>query len=332
MKRFFDLRGTKEQAEAMAAIIQNRFGGKVLVFSPAEAAGIPERVQETMLHHGIIGLIYGCGDGYECRDLGRDAYLIHGGTQYVHDDVPKSFDALLVQILKANQMGSHPVHNMAVMNLYLGYYHQAMGHYPPDVFEAGFGHDHLGQLLGCALHRIMFNGCSPDTESLVNAQPLKVIFNSLSMPIDLKTYEGDVCYGTRLEDYRGGPFSFVFSHVVYEHVSHPRDFTQRIFDLLAPDGVFITMVDLTGHSFGKTEYDFLYLGDEKWQATQNPESSGHVVNRMRHADYQKLFGGIGFAVESEIIGKMEIPADLQALYPGVDLSPRMARYICRKGN
>lgn len=332
MKRFFDLNGTPEQAKAVTEFFPRHYGGRTMIFSPQEAAGIPERLQEAMLHHGIIGFIHSCPGGLSCEDPGRTAHLIYGGTQSVHTDVSDSFNGLGLAILKANQMGSHPIHNMGVLNLYLDLFKKETGAYPKSVFEAGFGHDHIGQLFCCAFRGITFNGITPETHPLVDSAIANSILRSLFFRFDIDSFSGDVRYKTKLEDYRTDRrYELIYSHVVYEHVENVDSFTKAIFNVLDDKGLFITTVDLTGHSFGKAECSFLYLSDDEWKAVvSSRDGTGHVVNRMRHCDYVALFERVGFSVKHEIISRMDIPPDLQAKYQDVDLSPRMVKYVLSK--
>jgi SAM-dependent methyltransferase len=109
-----------------------------------------------------------------------------------------------------------------------------------------------------------------------------------------------------------GSFDCVTSTAVLEHVPAPDipAILRECRRLLAPDGIMICEIDYHDHyssSDGEiTPYNFLRFSPRRWRLFN---SSLHFQNRLRHAEYRKLFLEAGFRVleeETSEVGDREL--------------------------
>jgi SAM-dependent methyltransferase len=113
----------------------------------------------------------------------------------------------------------------------------------------------------------------------------------------------------------GGPLDVVYSNDVMEHVDDPRAVFRAAHRLLAPGGLFINNVDLSGHNcFANPErpLDFLTCDDKLWTAMF---SNVVTTNRVRYSDLVAAAEAAGFRVkDTRVVRKVE-PAYLAEIRP-----------------
>lgn len=144
-----------------------------------------------------------------------------------------------------------------------------------------------------------------------------------------------------------GPFGFISSVSVLEHVTDPRRTVDRMSALLAPGGIMWHSIDLRDHSNFDLPLRFLFMTDQEY-ARINTE------NRARASDWMKIFEDFGFEIleSNDAIltaeGHQALTLDPKSIQPGVttkmreamappfnqkdlpDLSTLMVQVLCRK--
>ncbi len=104
-------------------------------------------------------------------------------------------------------------------------------------------------------------------------------------------------------------FDFICSNNTFEHI--PKiilvDILKEFKRLLKPDGVMSHFIDMTDHfaHFDKsiTEYNFLKFSSKQWRLIDN---SIQPQNRMRWADYQKIYRDLDIKITAEEVRKGDV--------------------------
>lgn len=144
-----------------------------------------------------------------------------------------------------------------------------------------------------------------------------------------------------------GPFNFISSVSVLEHVTDPKKAVSRMSDLLVPGGIMWHSIDLRDHSNFDLPLRFLSMSDEDY-ARINTE------NRVRASGWMEILEGFGFEIlESNNAllsadGSQVVTTDPMTVRPGVtekmrdamasrfkqndlrDLSTLMVQILCKK--
>jgi SAM-dependent methyltransferase len=155
--------------------------------------------------------------------------------------------------------------------------------------------------------------------------------NILDFSVDVKRFEGTVTYQSTLQQLPvAGVYDLVYSHVVLEHVHDPIGFIQHAHRLLSEKGLFISTIDLTGHSYGEHPWSFLELSDEEFRA-RTTNTGEFVANRLRYDDYLRIFAENGFQIERvEVPMRMDVPDAIRQRWNNADLSVAMVLFACSK--
>jgi SAM-dependent methyltransferase len=173
---------------------------------------------------------------------------------------------------------------------------------PPDGFYEAL-RDYLLAVEGFAWWR-----------SFAERQPGRVDFPSVSSFPSASELLSSIDYRCSVSSdalpFSGGSFDLVYSMAALEHVTEPERTVGEIERVLAPGGLAIHEIDL-GHHGSQDPLRFLEFSDEHWRRQTTPYGgglslrsildggfSGEVFcNRLRRADWIRLFESAGLAVE-----------------------------------
>ena len=165
--------------------------------------------------------------------------------------------------------------------------------------------------------------------SFAERQPGRVEFPSVSSFPSASDLLASIDYRSSVSSdslpFPGGTFDLVYSIAALEHVPEPERTVAEIARVLAPGGLAIHEIDLKHHG-SEDPLRFLEFSDEEWRRRATPYGtdlslrtildggfSGEVFcNRLRSADWKRLFESAGLAVE-----RMEpvIVLDVSAVRP-----------------
>lgn len=330
--KFIRIQGSADRIAALRAEYEREFGAAVIVTHSVP----PEEIQDLLSTSAVIGLIPSeAGDCYmpgisERLDAAHPQALKHLHQAVGQTDIVDRLHEGLFRLIRySGQIGSSLVHNFQVAAKSVERYREITGAYPQSVCEAGFGSDCTGQILFCLLHGIRYSGVSaqPGGKSFSNWDELQKILQYLRTPLDVRSCVGSVVHNADFAaQHAPGPYDLVYSHVVYEHVTDPRGFTEHIVRSLGPDGYFVCDVDFTGHGYGDHPLAFLKLSDAQFGGGVN-----QVANRMKYEDYLTMFADQGLeVVRAERSMPLDVPNDIVASFPEYTLGYGMCEFACRK--
>jgi len=320
---FIGIKATDIEREAFIKELWKEGRIEVVAISAEAAAGVPERIQKKLKDQGVL-CVYPNDNGLDCSNIWKAARHIRNGYAFPTSQVNEYMGNLYQQLAFLTRIGSSLIHNLKIINIYVNSYHTKMNAKPSTVFEAGFGVDHLGQMLYCWMHDIRYSGATIDTGPILSQEALEKCLRSLSFTPDLMT--GMVEYETSLAKSKNpDQHDLVFSHVVLEHVKDPRGFLLKAYELTAPNGYFISGIDLSGHSYGNTPWDFMTLSDDEFK-----KKCTDLTNRWKCDEWKDAMEAVGFSVECRVFSRMDVPASVKAMYPNKDITPGYVQFYCHK--
>lgn len=150
--------------------------------------------------------------------------------------------------------------------------------------------------------------------SFAERQPGRVEFPSVSSFPSASDLLASIDYRSSVSSdslpFASGTFDLVYSIAALEHVPEPERTVAEIARVLAPGGLAIHEIDLKHHG-SEDPLRFLEFSDEEWRRRATPYGtdlslrtildggfSGEVFcNRLRSADWKRLFESAGLAVE-----------------------------------
>lgn len=329
---FIGIKATTAQQDDLIRELETIASIKAIPLTIDEVKAIPPIVQDALMTRGVIGLFYN-ENGIDCSSCWNAVNQIRGimGLSALQIN---EYTKNLYQLLKfQSQVGSSLVHNFVVASLYLQRFRKLKKKLPENILEIGFGRDPLGQILCCSGHGVQYSGLSPESGPIFDQKALVHTLFALGLHdiADLQKSTGNICYEMNIEDdHQLPPHPAVFSHVVLEHVERPSEFVERLSHLVRPGGYFITDIDMTGHSYGKTPYDFMKLNDEEFNQIATTAKTSAVKNRLKCDDWKALFETVGFKVSYTVKSRMDVPQEIQDMYPGKDITPKMAAFSCQR--
>lgn len=252
------------------------------------------------------------------------AKLSHRAPRPNPDETLAALEAVVAYF---NERQGSPLRSFALTNQYLTRYRKLAGQAPRNVLEVGGNSDLTGQLLACAVHGTVYNGATFTKGPGLQPEVLEPLMRILCLDYNLRAHLGEAIFGVDFTAMEGldGPYEFIFSHVVLEHVADLPGFFEAAKRRLAPGGTMMSCVDLSDHGHTGHPLDFLRLTEEEWQ-----KNRCSVEHRTRNDDYIRLLEGAGFEVEAEVLVRVDdVPEDIQHMYPGRDLTPITVLYTTR---
>jgi SAM-dependent methyltransferase len=321
---------TIRTCDASAAAIQkfeSMTGACCFVLDGTES----QRVQDFLAQAGVIGIVPD-PDGPELD-------MRQWRTSLREADVGRIFTEFCRIAGLLYNLSANPVHSAGVTGAYIHRYRQRRGKTPDSVFDIGFGYDSLGGMMAAAMYGTRYNGAtmSREEDTAVSKTFLRLL-NALRLTEAIQQSRGRLFWSTPFgegklpEDI--GQFQLVFAHTVLEHVVNLPAFLSDARRVLAPDGCFISYVDLSGHEkYPDLPLDFLCWPQEKWDAlvTKTIANSGHLpCRRERLPWYLQQLREAGFTVEFEVQGRLIVPERIGEMFPGEDLTPEGVILYCEK--
>lgn len=323
------LAATRKEARQTIKALAKNHGGVSFLITDKQASAIPSEAQTAMMSLGITPVVID-PDGLPFVSIATSARQLHIQRQHRKGFLQESTEAVSSLIHSLIATASSPLHNLHVTNFYLNEYQKMNnGELPKEILEIGFGKDPAGQLLACALRGIQFNGVSADKGPHVKLKTINYILGLLNVEANVEKARGAIIYEKLFQETDiKRCFALIYAHVVLEHVADPLSFFQTVNNRLQNNGVFISIVDLTGHVWGANPYDFLYPSQEEWMIKPIAQS---LPTRYRRDDYVRIMREAGFTdIDIEVRSRMEPPEDLKQKYPEQDISPAMICLTCRK--
>jgi hypothetical protein len=328
-KRFQKITATPKELAELKAGLYRCAAISMIHVTAEQAAATPVEVQESLWSQGVIGVYLGDG-GLDCSNawkaVGVIRSLIGSPASQLHDYADNLYRILKFQ----GQVGSSVVHSFSIAYRFLKRFRDLKGRWPTSVFEAGFGYDNLGQSLCCAFYGARYSGVTPEPGLSFPRHNLISVFQSLGLEvIDPDSFCDEVIFGTKMENANvRRTFELVYSHVVLEHVDDVVGFARRAYAITVPGGCFLSDIDLSGHTYGAAPWSFMELTDEEFERKKATEIG--VSHRLKCEDWKNIFDGAGYKTSYVVTDRMTVPPELQARYPGKDITPLTAYFICRR--
>lgn len=313
------LTGTDEQIEAVRSELLNRHG-----IVPIQVDVEPS--EELLKEAGRRGLyLYRVGPGgFPVDHCVNSVRKIRVRLARMYG-IETLVEALYRFVRFHTQTPGSVIRNFASCRRYMNLFEKLMGRRPTSVLEIGHNEDVIGQAIACKVEGIPFAGVTLRSGPVAQFGPVRRVLQRLEVDITSAPHEAQ--FETLFEQSSvKGPFDLVFDVVVLEHVHDHEAYFDKVASVLSPCSLYISDVGLDAHSFGTHPLDHLRLSEEEWAKEVH---SRHLPRRLLADDYPKLMRKAGLRPKTEVRKRVDVPEDIQARYPGRDLSPIMVRYICR---